>query len=286
MNFSLSFNSLDRPECLRRAMASVCDNGWKFASKLVCDDASTDDNFDKILHYCEEYEFDVIRKTERCGWPNSCNLSMIYGDSRYAMTSNDDMVIPKGSEWLKKAEEGFDKGYVMVSILRLDTYALDKRIIPKIGWHDERYPFIGIEDGDWIIRMKLYVGNNKDFCYAPGILSSKDGNDLIAHTFHSKTLDEPRIWIVEEENKANRDFFHKKWKVDKEKIFAKFPKLRGGDERVIAQKAYGMLAVTRRMEEEDFYPSITRRYERGNFSAWPKMLPCVSEIYGFNKGTI
>lgn len=283
-DYSLSINAYERPKALRRLLISLKEGNWNFHSLVVVDDASTEENFKTILRLCRNFECDLVRKRKRQYLTSSWNLGMIYCNTRYHLTTHADVIFPKDSKFLMHMEAGFDLGYSIVSVAgTLKSFAIDKAIIPLLSWHDERYPFLRIEDGDFLLRAKEKLGKDWTFTrhHEQGI---KD--PMILHQADGYS-EGNRSWLEDREESLHLDFFFKKWHVDKEEIIRRRPHAdpslqKVGDPRArYAQFAYEMGLVKRKLADVDFYPKVTQRYKENDFSSVIEAVEPFADIYKF-----
>jgi len=275
-DYSMSINSYERPRALRRLLISLKEGDWRFDRLVVVDDASSQGSLRKISRICRNFQCDLISKRKRQYLTNSWNLGMIYGGTQHHFSVHNDVTIPKDSKFLECTEKGFDLGYSAVLVLGMKIFAIDKAIIPRILWHDERLPFLRIEDGDFVLKMKEKLG--KDWCYKCRH-RFKTKEELAFHQADGFQQGN-RAWLDDREASLNIDYFLRKWQVDEEKIFQAYPKARNS-RAILARYAYETGFVERRLDEVDFYPEVTQRYLRGNFSSFPEGIEPFADIYRF-----
>jgi glycosyltransferase involved in cell wall biosynthesis len=279
--YSLAIDTYERPDALRKLLESVEVGGWSFHSLVVIDDCSSNESTEELLSICEEFKCDFVRKRKRQFLGNSWNLGMIYCGTRYHIAAHGDIVFPKESKFLECLEYGFDLGRPIVTFFGLKSYGIDKAVIPEIMWHDERYPFLRVEDGDFILKGKEAFGPQWRFDGQEGF---KGDTKLIVHQAHGRNNGN-RAWLDDREESLHLDFFFKKWKVDEARILQRFPDAAStatGDNRAnMAYRAYRTNFVTRQLAEVDFYPKITQRYLANDFSSCPEAVEPFAEIYKF-----
>jgi len=82
---------------------------------------------------------------------NLCFL--LSGDKyRYVMSCNDDLVFKKG--WFEHLEKAIKDGYEYILLHNHGAWVLDKKVLPKLGYFDERFQGGNCEDADLIARAQ------------------------------------------------------------------------------------------------------------------------------------
>jgi len=275
---SIVFASYDRPECLRSALGAVSAGRFGFRSRIVIDDFSSLNNLEAIQGICRANDFEFYRKQERTGLAKSWNLGIIKSPTRYVIVSVDDVILKMNREWIHRTKELFALGAHLVFLFKKKCWAIDKSIIPTIGWYDERFPFCGYGDGDWYHRAWSLQQQGKLSMY-PKFFNSQDDReetDTALHIPHKiSEMKEKRTWAHDDEHAASRKFFLQKWEIDRKEVLKHFPRLevkvpQEGLEEAIAWRAYTIHAIKeRKMDEEDFYPNVTKAYRKGKFGRRP-----------------
>jgi len=259
MEFSIAVTSYNRPKTLWKCLDRLNAGKWNFTSKIVVDDFSFERLYSQIINACRTFQFDLLMKKQQMGLGHSNNLAFVTSSSRYVIYLADDVLVHSDGEWLREIEAGFDAGFYYIEIISAREKspitilrAVDKSIISKMKWYDERY-FFWCEDNDFVIRMRHALGTNKIF--------PKYRDGLITH-LHEPT--EKSIWKAKFLEGTGREFFLKKWEISNI-LRRKHPNF--SDDRLIP---YAHLPghVKRKMDEPDFYPEVTAKYSRGDFSSY------------------
>jgi len=260
--YSIAFATLDRPLCLERALRSIKFGGWKFRSRVVIDSYSNEENLKRNIEICGEYGFSLCLKGHRTGTANSYNLAMLYSDSRHVIISADDIIFLPDGLWLEEIEKGFEQGYFKIEVPTTGSepptvaWAVDKNIVTKIWWLDERFTASGCEDNDWIIRLREELRTNK-------VLPDYNRNGLL---FHMEEAVQPSYWKYGTDRSDNKDFFLEKWKIRRDALM-NFPDRKMMTDDELIQFVHLPGHVERQLDEIDFYPEVTARYVRGDYSA-------------------
>lgn len=146
MKYTISFFTKDRAHILAEAVRTIpCETPI-----LVLSDASDSD-------YIQNYR-DMLSKKDRIleiPMKSSCaklwNHCIMHSDTRYILICNDD--IKFSDKIWDKIDEDIKSGYEVVYYFQHGCFLVDKLIIPKIGWLDERFRVGTCEDVDYAIRV-------------------------------------------------------------------------------------------------------------------------------------
>jgi len=137
------------------------------------------------------------------------NLGYMVTPSRYMMICADKITLKPG--WLEPLKKMLEKYEYVIFSSQHNAFCLDKILISKIGWFDERFESGGYEDVDYMLRAQekgLVLGNI---------------NGFLQHQLTQKELDEKRKIAISgkpERGKVkswdlqlNFKIFQKKWKI-------------------------------------------------------------------------
>jgi len=273
--------SYNRPECLQETLGAISAAGRRFVNRTVIDDHSDWGKFKQIRTICATNDFRLLRKKERNGLAKAWNLGIISSHARRVLVLVDDVILRPDGEWMDFMVDSFNSRYDFVYVFKKKCWAIDKAIIPLLGWYDEKFPFCGYGDGDLYHRLWLLAQESK-LKFVPGDFDPKSTSDSNPYAFHiphrESEITEKRVWAHGEEHFESCKYYHQKWEIDVEKIFEREPSLRAklngkegthGYLDAIGWRSYTVhrSIVRKKIEEEDFYPEITEAYRNGIFKS-------------------
>lgn len=134
----------------------------------LIDAASEEATIRKLRVFCNSIKGRKIRICEsvyRSSLSEAWNLGIMLSDTRYVIFSSSDVEF-KDNKWFKDIEKMIAAGYEYVLVENHAVFMIDKKIIPKIGWFDERYEIGPHFDTDYMIKssegkLKFIILQNK-----------------------------------------------------------------------------------------------------------------------------
>jgi hypothetical protein len=138
------------------------------------------------------------------------NQLILNSTNKKILILNDDLILRPLFRLFLEAQIGrFDTAVINRS---WSHFFLTKSIVKKIGWFDERFPGVGQEDGDYVLRLAEYYGirnSNHNYIhniYCFGVKNIVAKNPDPGWKRQSQTLGEKYT-------KANTEFLNSKWQV-------------------------------------------------------------------------
>lgn len=130
--------------------------------------------------------------------PQLWNWSIILSETDWTLVCNDDIHFHEG--WLERLQEGIATGkYLQVNMHHYGAMAQHKRLMLRVGWHDERYRGGGFEDIDYQFRMREADAKKE--------LLVVDDSRLISHHKARYPMNEGGYW----EGYNNSAWIAEKW---------------------------------------------------------------------------
>ena len=161
------------------------------------------------------------------------NQCIILSPTDWVLICNDDIEFRPG--WLEYLEETIDTGlYDLIHLFHYGAMCIHKSLILKIGWFDERFRGGGFEDNDY--QLRIYEADLKDRVDRSHDFIRREGNREIGHYVdHTKYIHRGEGW----QGCNNAEWIKEKWTTNLDWRRPAF----------------------RRSREEDWHPTITRKYE-------------------------
>jgi hypothetical protein len=218
----------------------------------LIDAASNENTILGLREYCssiKERKIRICESSYRSSLAEAWNLSLMLTNTRYVIYSSSDLKFLKYGWYEYFLEATKISPYVLMKNHSL--FCIDKRIIPKIGWWDEKFKAGPHFDPDYMIRaseqnIKILKINNDQFYiheddYDTSIkrLQGEVEDRLPMHDFY------------------NEDYFNLKWHSD-------WPGWRDSiknKERHMPHPPVNITQVKRLIEEVDQHPSYTKKFE-------------------------
>jgi len=200
-NFTMSLFTKDRYEPLRACIDSFTSTAPEGTSVVVLEDQPKGRFRNsglipeyKILHVVE------IPKKSSCA--HLWNLCYLLSGTRYVMVTQDDIIF-NSNKWLLMAEEKLDEGYECILLYNWGAFILDKKVLPKLGYADERFKGGCHEDADLSLRAR--EKESIKLCNLTGPLDHRGTSG--ADISHSPNYYSSACWDAS----YNEKFFHQKW---------------------------------------------------------------------------
>lgn len=115
------------------------------------------------------------------------NQCIIKSNKEWVLVCNDDTIFKDG--WYEYLNEAIDSNeFLQINILHYGGFCINRRMILKNGWFDERFRGGGFEDIDWQVRiseshLQMFVDISKDFKLVDHGKFS-DGTDWLGENNH------------------------------------------------------------------------------------------------------
>ena len=200
-NLTISFYTKDRYEALSKVLSSFIPTAPEGMSIMVLEDQPKDRlrNSSLLTDYENLYLIELPKKSS-CA--HLWNLSTLLSGTRYIMICQDDFIF-NSDKWLRLSEEKIEEGYECILLYNWGVFILDKKVLPKLGYADERFTGGCHEDAD----LSLRVRNNEDIkvCNLTGHLNH--GGTSEADITHNPNYYSSACWNAA----ANEKFFLEKW---------------------------------------------------------------------------
>lgn len=213
---------------------------------LIISDAPEDN--DPTIKFAQQLSFegigcDYIRNRYKSGLAQLWNQCIYAAPTDWVLVCNDDGVFQNGwLEWLLK-QIGSGQ-FLQVNIMHYGGFCINKRMILRNGWFDERFMGGGFEDNDW--QLRIYEGG------LGGIVRPWSSDWTFMH--HEKTNDG--------NNWADGNVFH--WMMEK---WGKID--------------HWHLPAFRRHPEIDWHPYFTALYSR--MFGEPNCIGSINKLVGAQK---
>ena len=105
--------------------------------------------------------------SEKSGLTKLWNQCILKSNKEWVLVCNDDAIFKDG--WYEYLNEAIDSNeYLQINILHYGGFCINRRMILKNGWFDERFRGGGFEDIDWQVRiseshLQMFVDISEDF---------------------------------------------------------------------------------------------------------------------------
>lgn len=144
-----------------------------YVNFCLVDAASDYETIRKLRMFCNSIKGRTIRICEsayRSTVSEAWNLGIMLSNTRYIVFVSSDVEF-MNNNWIKNLQKMIDAGYEYVLVENHAVFMIDKSIIPKIGWLDERYILGPHFDTDYLIRASekkvrfIIVPNNSSYIH-------------------------------------------------------------------------------------------------------------------------
>tara|TARA_R110000772_G_scaffold249530_2_gene363799 strand:- start:1057 stop:1773 length:717 start_codon:yes stop_codon:yes gene_type:complete len=231
-NLTIAFYTKDRHKAVGKALKSALGTTPKGVKFLIVEDQPKtpfrlSKEYKETL-FTEDLFISEIPRKSSCG--QLMNRCIIDSDTQWVLFCNDDLVFKEG--WFEIAEKYYDK-FPITLMFNFGACLINKSIIPKLGYFDERFLGGNREDQDMMIRILL-----KDI---PHVNTwDETGESLITHEpFYYQSA----CWNGEQ----NEKYFIEKW---------------GSIDYGALCKAAKEKSIKPNFIDGDWYPSYTTKYIR------------------------
>ena len=159
-NLTIAFYTKDRYEALDKALSSLTLTIPQNVPIMVLEDQpkSRFRKNDLLIDYDNLYVVELPKKSSCAHLMNLCTL---LSGTRYVMICNDDVIF-NSDKWLRLSEEKIAEGFECILLYNWGVFILDKKVLPKLGYADERFTGGCHEDADLSLRVarnKIKISN-------------------------------------------------------------------------------------------------------------------------------
>jgi len=209
-NFTLIWSFRNRIDELTASILSADITCPKSINFLLVDASSDMSSIYKLREFIKPFKNRNIRIVEsfyRSSLSEAWNLGMMLCDTRYVIfASSDTFFKKKGWDDIFKQQMLTKEKMEYVLIENHALFALDRFIIPKMGWFDENYKIGPHFDSDYMLRARE---NNIKFAifHNDGFYSHGDTEQESKERFNSEVKDRLPM-----NGTYNEEWFMKKWK--------------------------------------------------------------------------
>jgi glycosyltransferase involved in cell wall biosynthesis len=172
----------NRSSRLTRFLRSLDDSGATGIKTLVVHDSPTE--MESVLECQQQYMnyplFNSIVMPNKSSLAELWNYCIAYSDTDWVLVCNDDAVFMK--DWDKYLLDTIaSEKFLQINLLHYGGFCINKRMILRNGWFDERFRGGGFEDNDWQLRIfegghKKHVDISHDYKFMDHLKVSDDTN--------------------------------------------------------------------------------------------------------------
>jgi len=205
--YTLIWSFRNRLEQLSKSIQTADSTVPKHVDFCLVDAASNPKMLNSLKSICQsisERNISICESMYRSSLSEAWNLGMMLTPNRYVMFSSSDVVFNK-SQWFTVLVDQLKQGEKYILLQNHAVFALDKAIIPEIGWFDERFGIGAHLDTDYMIRASE-AGISVKLLPNDGYYVHDEEN--ISYVERVKDLDPDRLPIG---NYENEKYFMKKW---------------------------------------------------------------------------
>src|SRR5258706_2814435 len=144
----------NRYEILKKSILTAHSTCPFYVNFCLVDAASDEITIRKLRIFCNTIKGRKIRICEsayRSTVSEAWNLGIMLSDTRYIVIASSDVEFVNNN-WFKGIVKMIIKGYEYVLVENHAVFMIDKKIIPQIGWFDERYALGPHFDTDYMIK--------------------------------------------------------------------------------------------------------------------------------------
>ena len=197
------------------------------------------EEFDSVIYTSQLPNAKTLVFSEKSSLTRLWNKCQIYSETEWVLVCNDDAIFKDG--WYEYLTETIKSNkYLQINLLHYGGFCLNRRMILKNGWHDERFKGGGYEDIDWQVRLK--ESNLRDLL---------DYSQDFKFIDHGK-FDDGTNW----DGKNNHFHMQEKWRKNYKHWDSPVTTARRGKKFVFHTPCF------RQMPELDWYPEITKMWSK------------------------
>jgi hypothetical protein len=176
----------------------------------LVDANSSEKSIKQLRIYCNQYTDRQIRICEsiyRSSLQEAWNLGMMLTPNRYVIFVSSDVVFLKCGWYENLYDAIVYKGFEYTLLTNHAVFGLDKRVISKIGWFDERFGIGPLFDCDYMIRASEH---NIRFHFIPntGYYIHGDQDDAVLNIRRRREVFSDRLPL---NDFINEKIFKAKW---------------------------------------------------------------------------
>lgn len=206
-DITLVWSFRNRLDKLKKSIETADRYTSKDVKFCLIDAASDEETIKKLRIFCNKLKNRQIRICEslyRSSLSEAWNLGIILSSTRYVIFASSDVEF-KSNKLIKELQKMINAGFEYVLIDNHAVFMIDKRLVTKIGWFDERYGIGPHFDTDYLIRC---TEKKCRFIIIPN-------RNYYIHYDSQKTTMLRRIKEVKNRlpmhDKTNEKFFKEKW---------------------------------------------------------------------------
>ena len=235
-----------------RSADATCSKDINFC---LVDAASSEDTIRKLRTFCNSISDRKIRICEsayKTTWQEAINVGIMLSDTRYVLFTSSDCIF-KNKGWGEIFLQAFSEGSQYVIVGNHALFGIDKKLISKIGWFDERFQYGPLIDVDYMIRASE----------AGVICKTLSNNGYYVHgdemdvTFNMRRRKESFPDRLPFNNFTDEKIFKEKWETS-------WP----GEEEYVKRGEFpvhpptNIRQVKRKLQEVDPHPFYTEKYRK------------------------
>ena len=212
--YTLIWSFRNRIELLKRSIKTAHSTCPLDIAFYLVDAASDDKSIKELRSFVSEISDRKIRICEsarRTSLSEAWNIGMMLSTTRYVIFASSDVEFIS-PHWHESMEIGFNKlGYRYILIENHAVFALDKKIIPTVGWFDENFLPGPHFDTDYMIRV---VESGLPIGSIPNAGLYIHGHDDAEEEGRRKDKDFENPDRLPMNDLRNEIYFKEKWKSD------------------------------------------------------------------------
>ena len=177
-DFTLIWSFRNRYELLERSILTAHQTCPKWVNFCLVDADSSEDTIKSLRTFLNTLEGRKIRVCEssyRSSLAEAWNLGMMLASTRYVIFASSDIEFLK-EEWFSELYSNIGEGMEYVMLENHSVFALDKNVIPKMGWFDEGFKIGPHFDTDFMVRGSEH-GIKMRVLYPQEVLYSHNASD-------------------------------------------------------------------------------------------------------------
>lgn len=152
MDMTICFYIRNRTEFVTKAIKSIRETSDPSIPIVIIQDNSNDETLRLIRRWSmSQSNVNLVENPCKSSCAHLWNMSILLSPTRYVLICGDDAVFHPG--WLERLEELVAQGYEYIMGCNHGAFLVDKSIIPKFGYAEERFIDGNYEDNDMVLRL-------------------------------------------------------------------------------------------------------------------------------------
>lgn len=249
--FTLIWSFRNRFDILKKSIESAHNNTPGEVDFCLVDACSNDDTIKKLREYCNGIKTRKIRICEssyRSNLSEAWNLGMMLTENRYAIFSSSDVTF-KSPSWFTEIRNAAYNGGEYILMENHSVFLIDKKVIPKMGWFDEKFVHGPHFDVDYMIRA---TERNINLMMIPR------NNNYVHEDTHEETIQRGTSDVPDRlpmNTLDNEIYFMEKWE-------SQWPGWKDYLDQVDKpHPPTNISQVKRKIGEIDFHPNYTKKFK-------------------------